>query len=49
MQLLNQLGKNKARMILWKKSENKYNPKTKTVEYLELIDQNKIWLIFNTT
>ena len=31
-----------------KKTENKYDPKIETVKYLELIDQNKIWLIFNT-
>ena len=30
-----------------KKQKNKYDPKIETVKYLELIDQNKIWLIFN--
>ena len=28
-----------------KKDKNKYVPKIETVKYLELIDQNKIWLI----
>ena len=28
--------------------KNKYDPKTETVKYLELIDQNKFRLIFNT-
>ena len=28
-----------------KKTEKKYDPKIRTVKYLELIDQNKIWLI----
>ena len=27
-----------------KKMKNKYDPKNKTVKYLELIDQNKIWI-----
>ena len=31
-----------------KKTKNKYDPKIETVKYLELIDKNKIWLIFNT-
>ena len=31
-----------------KKMKNEYDTKIKTVEYLELIDQNKIWLILNT-
>ena len=30
-----------------KKTENKYDPKTETVKYLELIGQNNIWLILN--
>ena len=30
-----------------KKQKNKYNPKIETVKYLKLIDQNKIWPIFN--
>ena len=32
-------------MEKWK---NKYYPKIKTVKYLELIDQDKFWIIFNT-
>ena len=39
---------NPACTILWKRRKNKYRPKFETVEYLELIDQNKIQLIFNT-
>ena len=31
-----------------KRKENKYDPKIETVKYLELIEQNKMWLIFNT-
>ena len=30
-----------------KKQKNKYDPIIETVKYLEVIDQNKIWLIFN--
>ena len=30
------------------KQKNKYDAKIETVKYLQLIDQNKIWLIFNT-
>ena len=44
MQILNKIYKNEARTILWKKQKNKYNPKIEKVKYLELIDQNKIWL-----
>ena len=42
----NQICKNEARKILWK-NRKKYDPKIETVKYLELIDQNRIWLIFN--
>ena len=31
-----------------KTKKNKYDPKIKTVRYVELIDQNKIWLILNS-
>ena len=31
-----------------KKQKNKYDPKIEMVKYLNLIDRNKIWLIFNT-
>ena len=34
--------------ILWKKTENNYDPKIERFKYLELIDLNIIWLIFNT-
>ena len=44
----NQMCKNKARTILWKKQKNKCDPKIETVKYLEIIDQNKTWLILNT-
>ena len=33
---------------IFKKTENKYDPKVEVVKYLEVIDQNKIWLTFNT-
>ena len=29
------------------KKMKKHDPKIKTVKYLELINQNKIWLVFN--
>ena len=48
MQFFNQIYENKARTILWKKMKNKYDPKIEMVKYLELIDQNKIWLLLNT-
>ena len=48
MHILNQICKNKVRTMLWKKQENKYDPKIETVKYLEIIDQNRIWLILNT-
>ena len=44
MQLFNQIWINKARTIS-QSPPKKYNPKIKMVKYLELIDQNKIWLI----
>ena len=47
MQILTKNAKNKASTILWKKNENKYDPKIETVKYLESIDQNNIWLILN--
>ena len=34
--------------IIWKIQKNKYDPKTETVTYLEVIDQNSIWLFLKT-
>ena len=46
--VLTKYAKNKARTILWEK-RRKYDLKIETVKHFELIAQNKIWLIFNTT
>ena len=48
-QFLNQIFKNKACTIFWKKQKERYDPKIETVKYLELICQNKIRVILNTT
>ena len=44
----NPLYRDKAHTILLKKQKNKYDPKIERFKYLELIDQNKIWPIYNT-
>ena len=49
MQYFNQVCKNKARMILWKKNRKNYDPKIETVKHLELINQNKIFPNFKIT
>ena len=48
MNRFNQICKHKAHTVLWKKTGKMYDPKIKSAKYLELIDQNKIWLIFNS-
>ena len=48
MQILNQIYKNNIVRYYEKNGKNKYDPKIEAVKYLELIGQNKIWLIFNT-
>ena len=35
-------------MILWKKQKSNYDPNIESVKYIELIDQDKIWLVLNT-
>ena len=47
MQVLTKHSKIKL-VQCYEKLKNKYDPKIETVKYLELIGQNKIWLIFNT-
>ena len=44
---LNQILKVKL-VRYYKKCKNKYHPKIETVKNLELMDQNKNWLIFTT-
>ena len=47
--IFSRICKNKARRIWWKiNNYDKYNPEINKVKYLELIGQDKTWLLFNT-